>query len=184
MARRGENIYKRKDGRWEGRYKCGYNEVGKAKYRSIYGHSYAEVWEKLAPLKVSAPAKVSSCHLTVKELFDEWLSAVKLCVKPSTYSNYSMKVEKHISPVFGGQRYDSLTVQMLHGFIDDKLHLELSAKYVTDIIVVFKSMAKYAARIIKEAELHIRFVGISHVFASNLNVNYCLLAYQHNIVKI
>ena len=43
MARRGENIYKRKDGRWEGRYKCGFNESGKAKYCSVYGHSYAEV---------------------------------------------------------------------------------------------------------------------------------------------
>lgn len=36
MARRGENIYKRKDGRWEGRYKAGYDANGKAKYRSVY----------------------------------------------------------------------------------------------------------------------------------------------------
>lgn len=148
MARRGENIYKRKDGRWEGRYKCGYNEVGKAKYRSIYGHSYAEVRDKLAPLKVvTTLAKESSCHVTVKELFDEWLSAVRLRVKPSTYANYAMKIEKHILPAFGGLHYDILTVQMLHGFIDDKLHSGLSAKYVTDIIVVFKSMAKYTAKV-------------------------------------
>ena len=50
MARRGENIYKRKDGRWEGRYKCGFTNDGKAKYRSVYAHSYAEVRAKLAPL--------------------------------------------------------------------------------------------------------------------------------------
>ena len=31
MARRGENIYKRKDGRWEGRYKSGVKEDGTAK---------------------------------------------------------------------------------------------------------------------------------------------------------
>ena len=35
MARRGENIYKRKDGRWEGRYKCGYSD-NKVKYRYRY----------------------------------------------------------------------------------------------------------------------------------------------------
>lgn len=52
MARRGENIYHRKDGRWEGRYRSGYTEGGKTKYHSVYGHSYAEVKEKLAPLKV------------------------------------------------------------------------------------------------------------------------------------
>jgi integrase len=147
MARRGENIYKRKDGRWEGRYKCGYNESGKAKYRSVYGHSYAEVRSKLTPLKASTPAPKITCRLTVKELFDEWLSAVKLRVKPSTYANYQMKVEKHILPAFGGIRYDTLTIQILNRFIEDKLNSGLSAKYVSDIIIVFKSMAKYTAKI-------------------------------------
>lgn len=46
MARRGENIYKRKDGRWEGRYKCGFNSDGKARYRSVYAVTYQEVREK------------------------------------------------------------------------------------------------------------------------------------------
>ena len=43
MARRGENIYKRKDGRWEGRYKSGVRADGTARYSSIYGKTYAEV---------------------------------------------------------------------------------------------------------------------------------------------
>ena len=147
MARRGENIYKRKDGRWEGRYKSGYIDNGQAKYHSIYGHSYAEVKQKLAPLKVTAPATTNSCHMTVKELFNEWLSAIKLRVKSSTYANYLLKVEKHILPAFGGMRYDSLTVLMLNSYIEDKLNSGLSAKYVSDIIIVFKSMAKYTAKI-------------------------------------
>ncbi len=147
MARRGENIYKRKDGRWEGRYKSGYKENGQAKYRSVYGHTYAEVKQKLALLKVTAPAITNSCHMTVKELFDEWLSAIKLRVKPSTYANYLLKVEKHILPAFGGLRYDALTVQMLNHYIEDKLSSGLSAKYVSDIIIVFKSMSKYSAKI-------------------------------------
>jgi len=147
MARRGENIYKRKDGRWEGRYKLGYKENGQAKYHSIYGHSYGEVKQKLAPFKITAPAITNSCHMTVKELFSEWLSAVKLRVKPSTYANYLLKVEKHILPAFGGLRYDALTVQMLNHYIEDKLSSGLSAKYVSDIIIVFKSMSKYSAKI-------------------------------------
>ena len=32
MPRRGENIYKRKDGRWEGRYIRGRTPAGKAEY--------------------------------------------------------------------------------------------------------------------------------------------------------
>lgn len=45
MARKGENIYKRKDGRWEGRYKYGFNSNGKVKYHSVYAATYQKVRE-------------------------------------------------------------------------------------------------------------------------------------------
>lgn len=37
MPRRGENIYKRRDGRWEGRYIADRKPDGKAIYHSVYG---------------------------------------------------------------------------------------------------------------------------------------------------
>jgi hypothetical protein len=89
MPRKGENIYKRRDGRWEGRYKTGYNELGKAKYHSVYGHSYTEVKEKLLTMKtVPAAITTASCNMTVKELFDECLSAVKLRLKSFILAGY------------------------------------------------------------------------------------------------
>lgn len=147
MPRKGENIYKRKDGRWEGRYKSGYTESGKAKYHSVYGHSYNEIKEKLVSLKASPPEINHTCQLTVKELFEEWLSAIKLQIKASTYANYKMKIDKHILPVFGGVIYEHLTAKMLHSFIETKLSFGLSAKYVSDIIIVFKTMVKYIAKL-------------------------------------
>ena len=46
MPKRGENIRKRKDGRWEGRYICGYDPVlGRSKYKSVYGKTYKEANE-------------------------------------------------------------------------------------------------------------------------------------------
>lgn len=45
MARRGENIFKRKDGRWEARV-LEYRENGSKAYRSLYGKSYTEVKAK------------------------------------------------------------------------------------------------------------------------------------------
>ena len=45
MPRKGENIFKRKDGRWEARYILRY-ENGKAKYRYLYGATYREAKEK------------------------------------------------------------------------------------------------------------------------------------------
>ena len=146
MPRKGENIYKRKDNRWEGRYKAGVDESGKSRYRSVYGKTYQEVKIKLIALK-SAPVETSSGTLTVKELFEEWLSAIKLKVKSSTYANYRMKADKHILPEFGRLRYDKMAVQSVHSFIEKKLESGLSAKYVSDIIIVFKSMTKYISRI-------------------------------------
>lgn len=43
MARKGENIYKRKDGRWEGRYIKDRDISGKAIYGYVYAKSYGEV---------------------------------------------------------------------------------------------------------------------------------------------
>ena len=39
---KGENIFKRKDGRWEGRYIKGYDLAGKIKYGFCYGKTYKE----------------------------------------------------------------------------------------------------------------------------------------------
>ena len=43
MPRKGENITKRKDGRWEARVIKGYDLTGKAQYAYIYAKSYTEV---------------------------------------------------------------------------------------------------------------------------------------------
>ena len=53
MARKGENIYKRKDGRWEGRYIKSRSSTGKANYGYVYAKSYREVKAKLS-VKVRA----------------------------------------------------------------------------------------------------------------------------------
>lgn len=47
MPRKGENIYKRKDGRWEGRYIKSRTPAGKANYGYVYAKTYREVKAKL-----------------------------------------------------------------------------------------------------------------------------------------
>ena len=146
MPRRGENIYKRKDGRWEGRYNYTFDEYGKRHYCSIYSRSYQDIKEKLSKLRNSNKT-AKSCRSTVNELFAEWLKAVKLKVKLSTYSCYKMKAEKHILPVFGNMDYSKLSEDRLHEFITKKITSGLSSKYVCDIVVVFKSMSRYVAKV-------------------------------------
>ena len=50
MPKRGENIHKRKDGRWEGRYKKASPKTGSIQYVSVYGKTYSEVKAKLKAL--------------------------------------------------------------------------------------------------------------------------------------
>lgn len=46
MGRHGENIHKRKDGRWEARVIVSDSCSGKSHYRYLYGKSYQEAKEK------------------------------------------------------------------------------------------------------------------------------------------
>ena len=57
MSRKGENITKRKDGRWEARIIKGYDCKGKAQYAYLYGKSYSEAKEKKLHLYVNQMKK-------------------------------------------------------------------------------------------------------------------------------
>ena len=56
MGKRGENIYRRKDGRWEGRYPKK-KENGKRRYGCVYGKSYAETKQKLSCARAEIAVK-------------------------------------------------------------------------------------------------------------------------------
>ena len=64
MARKGENIYKRKDGRWEGRYIAGRRPDGRARYVSVYGKSYLEVKKVLETRKGERQKTLPQCGMT------------------------------------------------------------------------------------------------------------------------
>ena len=51
MSKKGENIYKRKDNRWEARYIKAYAPDGSAKYGYCYGKTYHEAKEKVTKAK-------------------------------------------------------------------------------------------------------------------------------------
>ncbi len=140
----GKNIYLRKDGRFEGRIRDGYKENGKPKYHSVYGYSREEVSRKMAELQEKPMEKTG---LTVQSLFSEWVQAISARVKESTIANYRMKAEKHLFPAFGELDCSEITVPMVQKFIAEKLKNGLSARYVSDIVVLLKSLFKYANRI-------------------------------------
>ena len=54
MSRRGENIRKRKDGRWEGRYIKGRKTDKSAIWGYVYGRTYAAVKKELTARKMES----------------------------------------------------------------------------------------------------------------------------------
>ncbi len=148
------NIYKRKDGRFEGRIPLGYDNNGKIKYRYLYAKSLAEIKEKMLYAYFDiGNSEQSVCDKTFKELCEEWLASAKLRVKHSSYCCYEKLINKHIIPYFGNIGYGELGTPIINEFSEHKLKFGrvngfggLSAKSVHDILVVMRSVAKYAER--------------------------------------
>ena len=132
------SIYLRKDGRYEGRCKDAKGD------RTIYfyGKSYNDVSEKMC--RFWEEQIYCQSDLTVKMLFNEWIEAIKFRVKQSTLANYLGKAETHILPAFGDIRAEDLDSPCVQHFIADKLSSGLSSNYVADIVILLKSVMKFA----------------------------------------
>lgn len=156
VSKRGENIYKRKDGRWEGRYLT-YKD-GTKKYISIYSKTYAGVKEKLLIARQNAVLnpntdKLPDCNLTAANLFAKWLREKALLIKPSSYIRYKGLLDTHLLPALGNYPINKLTVQKIAGFLQEKMRSGrldkkggLAAKTISDILCLIKSAVKMAVR--------------------------------------
>lgn len=153
MPRKGENIYKRKDGRWEGRYIGCYDENHKAKYVYIYGKTYTEVKQKLAiergRQKQHVPAEKK--QITYGEVLDLWLHSTKTSIKESTYARYAHLINSHIKPQLGDYKLSMLSTEIIENFIENQLvegQLDrtggLAPKTVIDLLAIVKSTIGYA----------------------------------------
>ena len=138
------STYLRRDGRWESRLSLGVVN-GKRLSKSFYGRTREEAESKLI-LAVLGNTLVPKTEMTVRDLCDEWLSVSSHRVKLSTLANYRMKIEKHIIPRFGNMMCGEITSKMAYRFMQEKLDNGLSARYVADIMVLLKTVFKYAQR--------------------------------------
>lgn len=157
MSRTGENIYKRKDGRWEARYiKC-YDENGKAKYGYLYAATYTEVKSKLHyAMQNIAGCRFADESATLKckkyeYWLDGWLKSRKPRVKSSTYIRYKNSIENHIKPQLGKYPLNKISTSLMEKFMittmtDGRLDGKggLSDKSISDIMTIIKDTFRFA----------------------------------------
>lgn len=153
MSKRGPNIRKRKDGRWEARYQKGRRPDGKLIYGSVYGSSYKEAKEKMLFASFHferEPASKAHEH-TFKEILLMWLEHNRIRCKGSTCNKYQYMIETHIIPQLGSVKMSAVNATMVNTFLMNKLTCGrlahrggLSPAYVRSIMLIINSAIKFA----------------------------------------
>lgn len=153
MPRRGINIYKRKDGRWEGRIKKENTDHTPGnisrKYISVYGRTYTEVKNKMEQIKSSKPTEAPS-YCTLEEVMEIWLKERSGRWKQTTYATYHQMVNKYIIPQIGSARIDCVDQGFIEGFLSEIRKAQngsaLSDAYLRNICAVILRAMGYVKK--------------------------------------
>lgn len=143
MARHGENIHKRKDGRWEARIIVSYDDHNKAVYKSVYGNSYEEVKAKKENMSgSSAPSRRSS--MTFGQAAELWLNTKKGNTKTSTYNHYLNQYQLHIRQSFASRKLLEIHAEDYNRFLQKKEAEGYSPGTVLLLRTIIKMVLYYA----------------------------------------
>lgn len=152
MPRKGENIYKRKDGRWEGRY-IKERKNGKARYGVVYARNYRDVKKKLDDAKKNLKQKSDRIPAgSMAELGNHWLESVSGTLKASSINKYDDLLRCYILPVFGESEFSEITNQNVIDFASSLLsnggakQQGLAPSTVAEIMSAMNSIRVYALK--------------------------------------
>lgn len=151
MPKQGNNIRKRKDGRWEGRYKVGVLPSGQTKYRSVYGKTYSDVKLKLISEKTNNTYNTHiKKRLRFNELIEKWMASSSIRFKGATENKYWTIIDRHINPILGRLELSQITPSLINEFLNHKLNNGridgnggLSHSYVNTIRIIILSAVQY-----------------------------------------
>lgn len=193
MPRRGENIYKRKDGRWEARFVKEITIDGKKKYGSVYADNYKDVKAKQQQCLLHPTRSLcNSTNLTVSLLISEWLDSIKNQVKPNTYQKYESVCKNHIVNEIGSVLVKLISNYTIINFTNHLKEKNLSAKSINDILIVLGLAFKYAEeeyeittpriRYLKEEKKDIRVLSVNEQLQLTTYLNNNVDVYKFGIL--
>ena len=152
MAKRGENIHKRKDGRWEGRYIK--SRTPELRWGYLYGHSYSDVKRALIQKKAETGFyRLTGTNLTFSELAESWLRSLKASVKESTYAHYQYTLQQYILPALGNCAVVSLDEEILERSIQKIIcgsgnqHKPLGYSSARECLTMVRRICRYAVHL-------------------------------------
>lgn len=152
MSRKGENIRKRKDGRWEARYIKSRDMNGKIQYGYLYGKTYREVKEKKNHKLSEHPTETIfrggiyalSPNATFSTVAQWWKHKIRHTVKDSTYSNYEAILKNQILTEIGSVPIRDISNKNIWYLIQKKKEQGLSTGTIHVILSVLKNILSFA----------------------------------------
>ncbi len=156
MSRRGENIYKRKDGRWEARVL-----QPNGKYKYVYAKAYKDVKEKKKVLQESrksiSPYKAQTDHNS-SHIFIEWLNGgLRTRVKATTFESYYRCITGYVLPFYekeGQPQISAKTTADFSNYINNYINISIS--YKRKILTIYKTALR---EILKESHEYANILG-------------------------
>lgn len=154
MARQGENIYQRKNGKWEGKYiKDRVN--GRIRYGYISGSSYDDVLRKkqrAAKAYEDSVKKESGGgdRLLFSNVASEWMKEKESYLKQSTICRYRNNLNLHLLPAYGDRLVTDITRDDVDAFVtrlcasDGNNGKGLSGNTARSVVSVLKTVVEYA----------------------------------------
>jgi len=149
MARHGENIYKRKVGRYEGRYVIGKTLAGKTRFGYVYAHQYSEVRRLLVQKKAEVLRRTDSdqtiCQATLEEWMTYWMENELLgSVKASSYQTYLNQMNRHLLPALGHYVLSELTPGLIHDFVEGLRDNGLASNTIRGVFRLLSAAMRFA----------------------------------------
>ena len=145
----GENVFLRKDGRFEARYRKGRDAKGRLVYGFCYGKTYEEAREKARRMQNTEDYTRGLCGwgYTFSHYCDSWLTVNNPRLKVSSSAKYKADMENHIKPFFGDRQVCEITSEDVEAFTQTLLGQKgLSAKTARNILALFHAVFIYAGK--------------------------------------
>lgn len=124
MPKKGNGIYRRKDGRYEAIHYYGINPAtGRPKKLTRYGKTAKEAKEKLrlAVSELTTGTMLDSTNMTLEQWLNKWLEVYsKPNTKQSTFISYEGYVRGHIVPKIGKLKLTQLNAEILQDFFNSE----------------------------------------------------------------
>ena len=165
MAKHSENIHKRKDGRYEGRYIKARTDEGKAVWGYVYGGSYTAVKETLTRKKAeSGFYSLAGQDPTLEQLALLWLNSVYCGVKLYTSAPYRYTLQHYLFPGFRGVHVKALNEHTLEqGLLQiiappDGSRRPLGSSTAKECLTLLRRICRYAShlRLMRPVEIEVR----------------------------